>query len=103
MSMSTTTTATVAAPPDATRVSAWDDPDDHAARRYFTGATRVAGPATVGLQGWQRRDGAVTSRSIYLDIKPGPDDELDPATARAIAAALMAAASELDERGWARH
>lgn len=83
--------ADVTPPADATRVSAWDDVDGQVSR-YFRGTKRGI-KARVDIAGSQNADGTVAERVILVDAC---DVEVDAATARQIAADLLAAADELD-------
>ena len=85
----------VAPPPDATKVFDWDHVlSDHELHRIFRGTRR--GP--VRIDGLQRHDGTVHGRrAFYIDMDALERQELDAATARELARALIATADELDE------
>ena len=83
--------ADIPAPADATRVTEWDRVFDiDVLHRFFYGTQR----GDVGISGYQNPDGSVRERFIH--VSRGLDGrELDAATARVLARALIAAADEL--------
>lgn len=86
--------ANVPPPPDASRVSGWDDGDGQVSR-YFRGTQR-GHKARVDIAGSQNADGTVSERVILVGAC---NIEVDAAGAREIAADLLAAADELDWLG----
>jgi hypothetical protein len=83
--------ADVPAPADATYVHAWDPWDDvETPARYFEGFRCPL----VHVGGIQNADGSVRERWISITANV---DDLDPATARALARQLAAAADQLEQ------
>jgi hypothetical protein len=85
----------VAPPADATRIHNWSyifNTDE--LHRFFYGTQRGE-PVPVGICGYQNPDGSVRARSIFIDNAAAR--EFDPAAARQLARALIAAADEVDE------
>lgn len=86
----------IPAPPDATDVFAWTQHGPDLARRPFTGAVREVAGFTVRIEGVQRQNGSclrrVTVEATSLETR------LDPEPVRQLAAALMAAADEIEAR-----
>lgn len=90
--------ANVAPPADATSVGGWSDVyRDEPPARLFRGADHGVPQAQIALHGYQRADGSVRERWIHADI---PDNSrrngLSAGDARAVAAALLAAADALE-------
>lgn len=84
--------ADVAPPPEDGEHYHWEHDGDGKWFRFFAGSTREVGDTTVMINGLQSADGTIT-RSISID---GDSEGLDAARARAIAAAVLDAADELD-------
>lgn len=83
--------ADIAPPPDAGGdIDDWMDWDDEVYQRMFTSWTHAAGD--VSIVGWQFSDGRV-EREI---LDRGGDEPMTAAQARVRAAALIAAADQLD-------
>lgn len=72
-------------------VGQWTDLDDEGFGRMYTIAMREVDGMTVETVGWQYDDGSCRDRSVMLR-----DEEVGPDEARRLAAALIAAADELD-------
>lgn len=95
----------VAAPVGALMVDGWCDGLTPHAYRVFRGSTRQVpvrysdddGGVRIMVQGTQKADGRVDEHGIV--ISGGPYDLISADEARRIAAALIAAADEID--GWA--
>lgn len=86
--------AHIAAPADADHVEDWVDESDLGMPvRWFRGTARTVAGVRVVINGWQEWDGP-TARHISVHAV---DAELDAVTARELAAALLAAADELDQ------
>lgn len=83
--------ADVPLPPEDGHHYPWEHYGDGNWCRLFVGTRRQAGDAEVSIRGTQSSAGAI-SRSITID----KSDDIDPAQARALAAALLAAADEID-------
>jgi len=81
----------VAAPASAVRTFGWQR--DGVWFRDFAGTTRSAGPARVHIFGRQQADG---STRRWIAIHTRHLNVLDPAAARALAAALTGAADEIE-------
>lgn len=72
--------------------SVWIEWDDNVYQRVYTVHKQQLGDVVVQVLGYQYSDDRIT-RAIFVD---GDLDSLDAATARTIAAALTAAADQLD-------
>jgi hypothetical protein len=81
--------AHIAAPADATHLGEWDDLDTGQWSRNFTGTRHHHGVLVVGVQ----HDDGTVGRLVAVHS----DDELTPAAARKLAAAITAAADEIDQ------
>ena len=89
------TMADLPAPADAKRLFAWRDLDGHSARAFIGDRARIdhpESPVLIEVLGLQYADG-VTLRTIGVDGMP---DEMTPALARLIAAALTQAADRIE-------
>ena len=87
--------ADLPAPADAQRLFAWRTLDGHSARAFIGYRTRIDDPGTpvlIEVLGLQYANG-VTLRTIGID---GIPDEITPAVARQIAAALTEAADRIE-------
>jgi hypothetical protein len=91
----------VAAPVGALTVDEWSDGLTPHAYRTFCGSTREVPVRYIGnevvqvtVQGTQKADGSVDEHGIRID--GGPYDLISADEARGIAAALIAAADEVD-------
>ena len=87
--------AGLAAPADARRLFAWRRHDGHSARAFTGYQSRIgpeATPVLIEVLGLQFDDGA-TARTIGVDGMP---EEMTPALARAVAAALIEAAERIE-------
>jgi hypothetical protein len=83
-------------PPDATEVLGWTQHGPDLARRPFTGAVREVAGFTVRIEGIQRENGTCRRR---VTVKAGsPETRLEPEVVRQLAAALIAAANEIEAR-----
>lgn len=82
-------------PVDATRVFDWGETDaGHRREREFIGTQRQAAGFTVSIEGVQSGTGAVSRRaSVWSDKRDVP---LDSEALRQLAAAINAAAAEID-------
>lgn len=83
----------IAAPADAIDTGLWEDDGDGGCQRSVIFWKHPGVPEAVQVIGEQHDDGTVTNRLIYgsADL-----EAIDASTARAIAAALVLAADELD-------
>jgi hypothetical protein len=86
----------IEAPPDATEVHAWETcyHEDGSWSRTFEGTHRRLGDFSVEILGVQCEDG-FTTREVKV---AGGEDYMDSAQTRELAAALIAAADEVDGR-----
>lgn len=93
-------TLNVAARPDATEVYGWTTsthPDGLAAR-VFDATVRECAGFRIRVHGLQRANGSCR-RWATVEPQPGADEEmLEPEAVRQLAAALMAAADEIEAR-----
>lgn len=83
--------AHVPPPPDEGEHQPWTNLGNNNWVRYFYRTPCKVGPASVAISGVQSSDGSI-KRWIYVEEV----DDLDPTTARQLAAALIAAADELE-------
>jgi hypothetical protein len=84
----------IAAPNDATHVGEWDDDDTGRWSRCFTGTRHRRGVSVIGVQ----HDDGTVGRLVAVHC----DNELTPAAARKLAAAITAAADEIDQLAQSR-
>jgi hypothetical protein len=82
--------ANIAAPADATHVGEWDDDDTGRWSRPFTATRHHRAVKVIGIQ----HDDSTVGRLVAVRCD---DEELTPAAARKLAAALTAAADEVDQ------
>lgn len=94
--MTTTTEhfADVPTPAGVTTISEWDDTHTSTPSRFWSGTRRLIGDAEIVLDGTQWADGRVERCLTVYGVNT--DQNMPTDTARKIAAALMAAANELD-------
>ncbi len=81
----------VAAPPDAVGVGEWEDALTPDAFRLFWGSDHTVDGADITISGTQSADGSIDERHITIVV-----DHVTAEAARAIAAALVEAADEID-------
>lgn len=88
----------VAAPPDATEVYGWTAHRDGLAARAFDATVRECAGYRIRVHGVQRENGTCR-RWVVIEAGPGADEEmLEPEAVRQLAAALTAAADEIEAR-----
>jgi hypothetical protein len=81
-------------PAGATDVAQWDDVGKPDAFRLFTGKVWYLSAYSVYVQGTQLADGSL--EEIVIKTNLHTDDDLSPRDARRVAAALIAAADDVD-------
>jgi hypothetical protein len=92
--MSTPIIPDVPSPPDATKVFSWTQQGPDLATRVFCGAVREAAGFAVRVEGFQREN---QTCQRWLSVDAGTfQTRLEPEAARQLAAALTAAASEIE-------
>ncbi|WP_249025852.1 hypothetical protein [Mycobacterium europaeum] len=97
-SLSVDTTQNVTAPPDATEVYGWAAHRDGLAARVFDATVRECAGFAIRVHG-QQRSNSTCRRWVTVDTRPGADEEmLEPEAVRQLAAALVAAADEIEAR-----
>lgn len=86
-----------AAPPDATEVHDWSQLGAGLATRVFAGTTREAAGFTVRVGGLQRSN-STCRRWVVVEATSSIGVPLEPEAVRQFAAALVAAADEIEAR-----
>jgi hypothetical protein len=89
-------TPDIPSPPEATEVFGWTQHRQDLATRTFCGAVREAARFTVRIEGFQREN-RTCQRWLVVDA-PSLQTGLEPEAARQLAAALVAAADEIEAR-----
>jgi hypothetical protein len=97
MTAATTKAPDIAAPPDATEVQEWLQHGRELATRTFTGAVRETAGFTVTVGGVQRQNGTCR-RCVTVEAEAPVVGPLEPEAVRQLAAALSAAADEIEAR-----
>ncbi|BCP00687.1 hypothetical protein [Mycobacterium intracellulare] len=87
----------VTAPPDATDMRDWSHLDGGLATRVFAGNTREAAGFTVRVGGLQRSN-STCRRWVVVESTSSIGVPLEPEAVRQFAAALVAAADEIEAR-----
>jgi hypothetical protein len=90
-------TQDIPAPPDATEVFDWRHASHDVAARVFDGTVRQAVGLTISIGGLQRHNGTCR-RWVTVEAQSSIGAPLDPEAVRQLAAALVAAADEIEAR-----
>jgi len=90
-------TLNVPAPSDATQVHGWLEAGDGLATRLFNGTVREAARFSIRVRGLQR-DNGTCRRWVVVETESGLGAPLEPEAGRQLAAALSAAADEIEGR-----
>lgn len=91
---STIGVANTAPPPDTTELYPWLRTGDGLAEREFVGTVREAAGFTVSIEGVQRANGSTRRWVVVERVRPA--GRLEPELARQLAAAVSAAAAEIE-------